>query len=219
MKNALLAILVLCNFAHAKINTKWKEIKQVDGIIVSKGKVKGSKIVAFKGQAEIKANFKSVLAVLVDMKHKTEWVDRLIESKNLEQLTKTSRVEYSLTKTPWPLNNRDFVYKAQIFFDKKKQIAKILINSVKHKDAPERDGVIRGELRETTYILKSISNGLSTDFTVEVLADPKGWVPKWVVNLVQRKWPIKTINGIRAQVEKPYFTSTKSVRKILKVTK
>ncbi len=37
---------------------------------------------------------------------------------------------------------------------------------------------------------------------VEIHADPKGSVPKWLVNLFQKGWPRNTIEGIRKQAAK-----------------
>jgi hypothetical protein len=36
----------------------------------------------------------------------------------------------------------------------------------------------------------------------EVHTDPKGSIPKWMVNLTQKSWAHTTIMGLRAQVRK-----------------
>ena len=53
-----------------------------------------------------------------------------------------------------------------------------------------------------------------TDLTIEVLMDPKGYLPSWFVNIVQRDYPIDTLTALRRQTSKrnikelsPNFTS------------
>ena len=37
--------------------------------------------------------------------------------------------------------------------------------------------------------------------------DPKGALPSWVVNLVQKAWPMNTLKALRKQVKKPFVGS------------
>ena len=75
------------------------------------------------------------------------------------------------------------------------------IKSVTHPKAPKTVGV-RGELTYCHYILKRAGNKTIVD--VAVALDPKGSLPGWVVNLVQKSWPMKTLKGLRNQVKKPF---------------
>jgi hypothetical protein len=204
---------LLMGSAFAKINTNWEKIKTQDGIKIFKGAVKGSPVVAFKGDAIINAKMAEVMTVLYDMENKTEWVDRLVETKLVRQLSQKSRVEYNRSHTPWPLSDRDFVYKAKISFNKTKTFAKIRLVSTNDKKAPKKDGIVRGELKESMYTLTALKGG-KTRLTVEILADPKGMLPKWLVNIIQKKWPLKTIAGIREQIKKPGFKVHPKVKKM-----
>ena len=38
---------------------------------------------------------------------------------------------------------------------------------------------------------------------------PKGWLPTWLVNLIQKSWPLKTLNGIRNIVGKDFVGEMK----------
>ena len=68
--------------------------------------------------------------------------------------------------------------------------------------APKTD-YVRGEFTYGTFTLTSIEGGKKTRVLAEVLADPKGSVAKWIVNLFQKDWPHKTIESLRKQVAKP----------------
>jgi hypothetical protein len=68
--------------------------------------------------------------------------------------------------------------------------------------APPTD-YVRGEIMQSYFILTSLEHGTKTHISVEVHADPKGSVAKWIVNMFQKSWPHNTISRLRAQVAKP----------------
>ena len=62
---------------------------------------------------------------------------------------------------------------------------------------------VRARLMFGRYTL--IPKGRSATFVVvEMHTDPMGSIPSWLVNLVQKSWPLKTIQGLRSQVKKPF---------------
>ena len=59
----------------------------------------------------------------------------------------------------------------------------ILFRSAEHPDAPERKGVVRAETYISGYILrKNKEDRKKLDFFLVSLADPRGLIPKWLVN-------------------------------------
>jgi hypothetical protein len=199
-KNMLFTIfsfLLHLNSLFADFNPDWKKIETKDNVEIFRGDIIGSKIVAFRGASVIGASMPKVLSVIHDVSRMKEWMSDIKEVKLLERTSQFEKIEYNRTKAPWPLSDRDFVYETKINVDKALKSVEILIKSIEHKDAPEVKGVIRGELFKSRYFLKSLNGGEDTYLEVEILADPKGSVPKWVVNLFQSKWPVATVNGIR----------------------
>ena len=47
------------------------------------------------------------------------------------------------------------------------------------------------------------------------MADPRGSVAKWIVNLVQKDWPHKTIASLRRQVAKPDIKDQARLKQLL----
>jgi hypothetical protein len=74
--------------------------------------------------------------------------------------------------------------------------------SVDHPDAPETVG-IRGRLVASCYVLTPLGPD-RTRVEVEIQTDPCGMVPDWLVNIVQKEWPRKTLRGISQQVRQDY---------------
>jgi hypothetical protein len=51
--------------------------------------------------------------------------------------------------------------------------------------------MVAGEIQFSKIILTPSADGKSTNAMVEVNTDPKGMLPKWIINLVQENWPIE----------------------------
>ena len=198
-----ISLLMCVSFAQAA-GPQWKQFNEKDGITVFKAKMPGTKIVAFKGQVLINAPIKKVLWVLADREHRKDWVDRLDINEELEIISPTKRVIYQSFKMPLFISNRDMVYQTTLTKNKKNGTYFLKLNSINHKKAPATIGV-RAQLVNSQYIL--VPSGNKTYVTVEILSDPKGLLPIWLVNLVQKSWPVKTLRGLRNQVTKDFVKS------------
>ena len=186
----------------ASIPRGWEKVSDDNGISVARQEVAGSPLVAFRGEAVIDAPMAKVANVLMDTSRKLEWVSDIKEARDIRQINQFERVEYNHTGTPWPTTDRDFVFHATAKLDRANQSMTFELKSIVDPAVPETKNV-RGELKQSYYKLTSIANGTKTMLEVEIQADPKGAIPKWLVNLTQKKWPRKTIEGIRAQCAKP----------------
>jgi hypothetical protein len=184
------------------VDKGWEEFAKEDGITVWRKDIEGSPVVAFRGEAVMDASIAKVATVLIDTARKKEWVARLAEAKNILEINDYERIEYNHTATPIVISDRDFVFQAKAEFDKAKKQMIFRLRSVEDASTPERDGIVRGRLMNSAYTLTSIEDGKKTLVAVEILADPMGSVPKWIVNLFQKSWPKKTLEGIRNQVAK-----------------
>ncbi|MDH5581725.1 MAG: START domain-containing protein [Bdellovibrionales bacterium] len=179
----------------------WQQIKVKQGISVFKKEIPKSKLVAFKGEAIIEASAGKIIHVLKDNTHKKDWVDRLLKSEVLEKNSEYEQVMYQVFNAPWPVSNRDFVYRANLTRDTSGVIT-LHMNSIDHNKSPKTIGV-RADLIKSIYKLTPIGPN-KTKLEVEIQSDPKGLLPKWVVNIIQRSWPLKTLQRIRNQVKKPF---------------
>ncbi|MCF6148312.1 MAG: hypothetical protein E3K37_06605 [Candidatus Kuenenia sp.] len=187
------------------IQAEWKMFTEKDGIQVYKGVVKGCPVVAFKGIAVIDAPLVKVMTVLCDVERKTEWVHYLAETRIIKEFSSQKRIEYHRTVPPWPVAQREFIFLAEAVPSDDKNTITINLCPAEDSVVPRTKSIVRGELKYGKYVLKSIENGQKTYLTVEILADPKGLIPKWLVNSIQKKWPVNTINGIRRELKSPFF--------------
>lgn len=180
----------------------WEYSNDDDGVRVWRRDVEGSRVVAFRGETVIDAPIAKVVSVLDDTSRRLEWVHSAKETRKIRQVGTLERVEYNHTGAPWPVRDRDFVYLAKIALDRTLKQVRIAIHSVADEAMPEADCCVRGEIAKSLYILTSVENGTKTHITVEVNADPKGAIPKFIANIFQKSWPRKTLLGVKRQVQK-----------------
>ena len=78
------------------------------------------------------------------------------------------------------------------------------ILSIKSKicdDVPEIQGRVRGQLDRLVYKLEKLKSN-QTRVTVEIMVNPKGLLPNFMINLIQKEWPITTLRQLNDQALK-----------------
>jgi len=181
----------------------WEEVYTQDEVTVSKMDLEGTKFYAFKGETVMDAPATRIMHVLLDNDHRIEWVDRLYQAVELEKNGPFDYVLYQAFDLPLTFADRDYVYRGQA-----KRVSDTVVElhlvSVDHADKPAEDTVgVRAELVNSLYRLTDLEDG-KTRVEVEIQTDPKGWMPIWLVNLVQKDWPLETLNGMRGELSKDY---------------
>jgi hypothetical protein len=199
---------------NAPKDPPWEKFDEDDGIAVFRREVPGSPIIALRGEGVIDAPILRVLSVLVDTARAPEWIDSLAETKVVRKVSDDEFIEWDHIKTPVILKDRDFVFDIKLTLNPKDKQAALTYHSVYDSGAPKTD-YVRGEFSYGTFNLTSIDGGKKTKFLCEVLADPKGSVAKWIVNLFQKKWPHETIESLRRQVAKPDIKDQPRLKELL----
>ncbi|HQY63991.1 MAG: hypothetical protein IPF92_09655 [Myxococcales bacterium] len=179
----------------------WERVTDSGGVTVFKQEVEGSPVIAFKGIGVVNAPLVRVASVVTDSNRTVEWMDRIADAHIVRQVSPFERIVYTHLKSPPLVADRDFVTDAKAEFDRANKRVTIRIHSVADPAAPPTSHV-RGQILHSSFVLTSIEGGQKTLVVTEIHADPKGSLPTWVVNLIQKDWPLKTIANLRAQCAK-----------------
>ncbi|MEO7035454.1 MAG: START domain-containing protein [Polyangiaceae bacterium] len=179
----------------------WEKFDEADGISVFRREVAGSPIIALRGEGVVNAPILRVASVLVDSARAPEWIDKLAEVKVIRQLNDDEYIHWNHIATPMILKDRDFVFDIKLVLDPPNKKVMLNYHSVYDSGAPKTD-YVRGEFEDGAFVLTSIEGGKKTLVVAQVLADPKGSVAKWIVNMFQKSWAHNTIASLRKQVAK-----------------
>ncbi len=187
---------------NAFAGSKWELVSEKDGIKVYSKEVPGTDLIAFKGVKLMPVPIAKVADVLLDdnAEKKKQWIDMIKDFKVL-QAGKDQTVVYSAYDLPWPLSDRDYVIQSNLRIDNEANQVVIDLKSVEHPKSPNTIGV-RAELVRSLYKLVP-KPGRMTEVTVEIQTDPKGELPKWLVNVIQKGWPANTLRKMELQALQP----------------
>ncbi len=208
--------LLLSNPSHANDDKDpvWFESGDADGIFTYYRRIKGSPVYALKGTGNVDAPLWKVASVLLDSKRGTEWVDSLAATKMLRRISPFSYIEFNHIKTPFVLKDREFVTEMNIEINKDKKSFEMTYHPAPLETAPETSNV-RGEIVYGKLTVTSLVPGKTCYIEGELHCDPKGSIPKWIVNLFQKGWPRRTLEGVRKQAAKTDITLPEEFKEIL----
>ncbi|NOZ37056.1 MAG: hypothetical protein GXP11_03115 [Gammaproteobacteria bacterium] len=188
--------------SHAqKQESDWQKIRDEDGIQVYSAAVSDSDIIKVKTEVIIAAPLEHIRQILDDAPQRSRWIPYLEQSKVLQHISDTQRLEYSHFDAPWPASDRDFVYRIRLQHKNNNQLI-FQMQSERSPLMPEQTGIVRAELIESVYTLSALQPQ-KTRVELVFHADFRGWLPDWVINIVQRHLPFMMLKNLRARAVIP----------------
>jgi hypothetical protein len=180
----------------------WKISSKKNGVIIYKAeKDEKSGIIPIKFQTDLDYPPSRVLAVLANSERKTEWIPKLKSAQTIKLLNETKRVEYTVYNSPWPFDNRSFLIQIDSYIDLKNREIISELHTITLPEVPVHEDNVRG----STYYGKVLVRGREpgkTYLEMTLLADFKGNIPTWIVNIVQGSWPKNMVKNIKRQLGK-----------------
>ena len=173
----------------------WENVGVFDGVKVAKKQVPGSDLFAFKGEITTNLHIGKVIATFLDRDQRKHWVDRFADQKMLEKPSPMVEIYWIHFALPFPISDRDYVLRAEAQPDATNHVFTARIKSVVDGRKGPDDCCVRAEAKNTFYRFEALP-GERTKLMVEVHTDPKGSLPDWLINMIQKKWPSKTLSGL-----------------------
>ena len=193
---------------------EWEELEQNRGIRTFRWRPPGHDLFAFRGIGIIDAPVVKIATLFDDWKRQEEWMPDLVEIRVVRRVNAIERVQYMLFATPFVIKDRDFVISTRAHFDSETHVMRIEFHSVADEDAPET-GNVRGRIVAGEYLLEPLAQDAKTRLTIQVYLDPRGSVPRWVVNHTQRSFPQRTISALRERCRREDVPDHPLIRAVL----
>lgn len=200
MRNAtsyLTVFITLLFLSQSSLANQWKEIASEDNITVFSKSAKNA-IIPFKATGIIDSKISEVLGALKDTASKNLWSPKLKSVKLHKIINQREYLFSEFYKTPWPATDREFLLKGRIqkLSHNKYRISAESIDNQKLAN----DDHIQAQVEYINIILEEVSPN-KTRIQFEFLGDMKGWMPVWLTNLIQKKWPLRFIQGLRKHLK------------------
>lgn len=182
--------------------SEWEPILDEQGIRVWQRELPDSSFVEFRARGEIASAIIHVAAVLRNSGRGQEWMENCVDSHVVEWKSAIDAVIYNRTQSPtFIFSDRDLVADARTTVIPETKTIIINFKSTSHPRAPEVSGVVRYPNVRGHWSLTR--TGLDkTEVEYQLVADPGGAIPAWIVNWAVKSIPFSTIVKLREQVKK-----------------
>ncbi len=197
---ALGLVAALLAAASARSEDGWQPLVTQDGVSVQERTAPGRAIPELQGTVEIEASIFEVLAVIADVSRQIEWMHDCVESRRLRKDGADASVIYNRTDAPWPVSDRDVVLRSQTTLLEPSRHVAVRFENITDPGVPPVDDVVRIPRLIGEYDLVSVAQA-RTRVSYSLDLDPGGSIPAWAAARTARETPLKTLLGLRKQVE------------------
>jgi hypothetical protein len=192
-------LTLTCLFFSSNITVaaaqSWEPIYTKDGISVAKKVLPDSNLMPFKGEGDVDVAIGRLVSVIKKTELGPEWVDLQVVSTVLDSKGDEFALLYQKYDLSWPVSDRDYVLRQTTTYDADKKVVTVTYESTTDPKRPVDDCCVRAVAVRTFWRFTALSP-TKTHVEVEVFTDPKGALPAWLVNMIQRGWPYNSIIGL-----------------------
>lgn len=191
-------LIALLSRASAVPPEGWDLVGLTNNIEVARQSIEDSPLFAFRGETITDIHISVLAGLLLQDRLGTEWVDLMSQSYMIERMGADAKVIRQVYDLPWPVQDRDYVMRQDAAYDVDSKVFTLHFQSISSAREPVNACCIRAEATRTYWRLQQLSDG-RTRVSVEVITDPRGSLPSWLINLIQQDWPSNTITGLLAR--------------------
>ncbi|MCE3277981.1 MAG: lipid-binding protein [Bacteroidetes bacterium] len=202
-RNFFFFFFLLCKYSSSQSQNDWILKKEEEGISVYTRNVETSSLKELKSVVTIRTSLSSIVALLNDWDSYPQWVYRCEKSSTLKTISESEVIHYQTVIAPWPVDSRDFVVNVKLTQD---PITKIItIISQPHPDfIPKTEDMVRIRNFKASWTLIPLKDGW-VEVNYQLLVDPGGYVPAWLVNLAVVEGPYQTKLNMKKWVMKDKY--------------
>lgn len=173
----------------------WTHVREQDGIQVQTRKIADSPIAESLATVTVESKLSPLVALILDADNQHNWIDSVDQSKTLQQISATKSYNYTLSKAPWPVADRDAVVLTEASQDPVTHVVQIRSHAAPDQ-LPEKKGVVRIKLVDSLWTLTPRPGG-KVEIRYQVHSDPGGHIPAWLINSMITDQPFNTLKNLR----------------------
>lgn len=190
-------LVLFAGFSLSATAKDWVEVHQEGNITIKT--IKDAKgVMPFKAEGVINHSIPKIVAALKDYQNKHRWSPKLKSVKVHEKKKDETFIFSEFYKTPWPTYDREFLLEGTIK-NIKKGVVSFEASSVDLPNLMDEDHV-QAQVHKLNVLLESIGKN-ATRITFEFYGDLGGWIPTWLMNVIQKKWPLRFIQGLNLYIK------------------
>lgn len=193
------------------LSPAWTLERDGRGVKVWTQSLPGKPVKAFRATTTVKSTVSGLLALFLDFPRAPEWIDR---ARRVEMLNWNDerREFYMLVETdlPFPVSDRDSVVFGRVYQDPKTGAVTVSSNEAPDSfiratpAATRQPGVVRMRDVAMDWVFLPKGRGM-VEVTMVGTADPAGYIPPAIVNLLITEAPFNTLVNLRRVIVEPRY--------------
>ena len=177
----------------------WELRKDKDGIQVFTRNYQNSEIKEFKAVTVLQTDLDTLVKILKDIDKYPFWMANCKSALTYEVINDSTRIDYMTTAVPWPLNDRDVVFKFMIIKQSENYFEAIL-KAIPDR-VPEEKKFVRIRNSEGRWTFTKIEHN-KIEVVHQFFGEPEGSIPGWIVNMFIVHGPYQTLSNLRDRCQK-----------------
>jgi len=152
----------------------------------------------FRGVTRLAATFEEARDVIKDIPDNIHWLPSCRRSELIRTISETELLVYIVSKAPWPVLDRDCVWKRHYAVDTDNRF--LMHFTADDEPFEGEEGLVRILNARGIWEVKRISPE-TTEVSFQYLGDGGGTVPRGFVNAVTKRIPEKTLRALFERIE------------------
>lgn len=199
---AILSGLLLPAFALAA--DPWRLVSDHDGVRVYMQQVEGSRLKTFRGVTEIEIkDWQSIGAVINDYANAPRWLHYVSAVQEIGRRSPLDRDLIFQTDMPWPVADREAVVRGRSWNPPGTSDTVIRFENAPTLLPPNED-YVRFPAFNARFDFHWLG-GHRVQVTYELVADPGGYIPDWIANIVLKDAPYLTLKRFAKVIDLPGY--------------
>ncbi|MCB0578686.1 MAG: hypothetical protein KDD10_05190 [Phaeodactylibacter sp.] len=207
MPKKKIILLLLALLEHTiLLCQQWQFQKETEGIKVYYRESPDSKIKELKATLIVESSLSAAVKVISDAARFPDWVYKCKAGSVIEGDSEQSFCYYNLSDFPWPLSDREFIFRCTTF--QNPETLEVFSLATAAPDLlPETSKHVRVQTAESNFRLRPLE-GRQVEVEYFLKADPGGLIPAWMVNWALSIGPVQSLRKFRELVEAPDYNGT-----------
>lgn len=177
----------------------WERKLNRDGISVDVRPVAGSGFKEFRAHMRVKSNLKRAAALMRDIPGYTRWMKDCKEAHEVQKISASSGIVYSLQATPWPIAEREAVVRYDYRRSEKPATLYIAI-AAEPTAMPQKNGRVRIPKLKGYWSYVEVDGELEVTYSMH--SEPGGSLPGWAAAGMVAHLPYETMKKLRVELER-----------------
>jgi hypothetical protein len=210
---AAMVTVALAAGAEVRVG-EWKEVSGRDGIVGYTRMTSLTDVEEVKAVGVVEAPVAVIEAVIRDVDAQPQYMFKCAEAAKvtLAGLAATDDISYVYNRTsmPWPVDDRYGIMKTELMVDAKTETLFVRARETAAAYPQAPSGAVRIPLVRFILIVTPLGQSKS-QVHYQVVSDPGGSLPTFVVNLFSKSLGVETIAGLREMVKKEKYRTAKAL--------